>query len=105
LLLFLCPKIALFLNFTRPLFCNADVGNIHNIYFNTAVVSEISVAFCDDFEMLGAGRLVSLENRTNLFIGCNGSNTVICVRVVDGRMIEIAGFNEKVNAKFSVLGL
>ena len=65
----------------------------------------MSVAFCDDFEMLGAGRLVSLENRTNLFIGCNGSNTVICVRVVDGRMIEIAGFNEKVNAKFSVLDL
>lgn len=31
------------------------------------------------------------RNRTNLFIGCNGSNTVISVRVVDGRMIEIAG--------------
>lgn len=31
------------------------------------------------------------RNRTNAFIGCSGSNTVISVRAVDGRIIEIAG--------------
>lgn len=31
------------------------------------------------------------RNRTNASIGCSGSNRVISVRAVDGRMIEIAG--------------
>jgi len=31
------------------------------------------------------------RNRTNASVGCCDSNTVISVRAVDGRMIEIAG--------------
>jgi len=31
------------------------------------------------------------RNRTNAFIGCSGSNTVISVHAVDGRMIDITG--------------
>jgi hypothetical protein len=39
------------------------------------------------------GERISLchRNRTNASVGCSESNTVISVRAVDGRMIEIAG--------------
>ena len=59
LLLFLCWKMALFFNYSSPLFCTSYVGNLQSSYFNIAVVSDVSTAFCDDCEMWGADHLVS----------------------------------------------
>lgn len=59
LLLFLCWKMALFFNYSSPLSCTAYVGNLQSSYCKIAVKSDMSVAFCDDFEMWGADRLVS----------------------------------------------
>lgn len=59
LLLFLCWKMAIFFNYSNPLCCTAYVGNLHSSYFTIAVMSDMSVVFCDGFEMWGADRFVS----------------------------------------------
>jgi len=42
------------------------------------------------------------RNRRNTSVGCSEPNTVISVRAVDGRMIEIAGVSWKVMTKSAV---
>jgi hypothetical protein len=59
LLLFVCWKMAIFFNYSNPLCCTVYVGNLHSSYYTIAVMSDMTVRFCDDFEMWGADCLVS----------------------------------------------
>jgi len=43
--------MAIFWNYSNPLFCAAYVGNLHSRYFSIAARSDRSDVLCVDFEM------------------------------------------------------